>query len=77
MTTYLGLTRRAAIAAALVAVTVGGAIGLAIPAPDPAPCGLVADSGGTLVPASCSTADELADRLDVIRETRTGGRFAG
>jgi hypothetical protein len=112
MTTYLGLTRRAAIATALVAVTVGGAIGLAIPTPDV--CAIVEhgptgpepdvtlgrtvevcrDGSAIVTTWDLTTGDvldvdhdphqltpaevaDLADRLDVIRETRTGGRFAG
>ena len=80
--TYLGLRPAVAIATGLAAVTIGAAVGLAIPTPLDryAPCGVVAeveDDVATLVPASCSTADDLADRVDVIRDERTGGRFAG
>lgn len=43
-----------------------------------APCGLVAeveDGVTTYLPASCSTEDELADRLDRVREGRPSPRF--
>jgi hypothetical protein len=81
MRTYLGLRPAVAIATGLTAVTIGAAIGLATPTPldRVAPCGVVAeveDGVATLVPASCSTADELADRLATIRDERAGVRWS-
>jgi len=43
-----------------------------------APCGIVAeveDGVARIVPASCSTPDELADRMARIRDERGGDRF--
>jgi hypothetical protein len=76
-TTYLGLPIRTAVAVGLAAATVGVTIGLALPTPldRAAPCGVTVE-GGEVIPAACSTVDELADRLDTIRTTRSGGRFA-
>jgi len=76
-TTYLGLPIRTAVAVGLAAATIGATIGLALPTPldRAAPCGVTVE-GGEVIPAACSTADELADRLDTIRTTRSGGRFA-
>lgn len=76
--TYLGLPARTVVAAAVAVGIVGTAIGLALPTPLDrfAPCGLVAeveDGVTTYLPASCSTAHELDDRLDTIR---TSDRFA-
>lgn len=130
--TYLGLRPAVAIATGLAAVTIGAAVGLAIPTPldrcagtngatltvegcatylaeldalaigcgaiaeqltyercaddvlalvrsGSAPCGVVAeveDGVATLVPASCSTADELDDRVATIRDERAGTRWS-
>ena len=79
--TYLGLPARTVVAAALAVGIVGTVIGLALPTPLDrfAPCGLVAeveDGVTTYLPASCSTPDELADRLDTIRDARPSDRFA-
>lgn len=81
MTTYLGLRPRTAVAVGLAAAIVGAVIGLALPTPldRAAPCGMtveVEDGVATYLPASCSTPDELAARLDAIREARPSDRFA-
>ena len=79
--TYLGLRPRAVVSVGLAAATIGAAIGLAAPTPldRAAPCGMtveVEDGVTTYLPASCSTPDELAARLDAIREARPSDRFA-
>ena len=81
MTTYLGMPVRRAVAVAVAAAAVGVTLGLTVPTYGDrvAPCGMtveVEDGVTTYLPASCATADELADRLDVIRANRGGSRFA-
>ena len=78
--TYLGLPARTVVAVGLLVAVVGVALGLAVPTPLErfAPCGVVAeveDGVTTYLPASCSTADELADRMARIRDERGGDRF--
>jgi hypothetical protein len=75
-TTYLGLRPAAVIATGLTAVAIGAAIGLATPTPFDrvAPCGLTVEDG-VLIPASCASEAELADRLATIRAERSGGRW--
>ena len=72
--TYLGMTIPTAIGVGLAAAAVGVAIGLAAPTPldRAAPCGLTVEEG-VVLPAACSTADELAERLDRIRVERSVG----
>lgn len=71
--TYLGWTRRTAVAVALAATAAGIALGIAL---EPAhPCGTVAEEAEH-VPAYCGDPAELVDTLDRIRDGRTGGRFA-
>jgi hypothetical protein len=74
--TYLGMRARTVIVVGLAAVTIGAAIGLALPTPLErfAPCGLTVD-GGEVVPASCATGAELAERTATIRAERSGGRW--
>lgn len=75
MRTYLGLTRRAAIAVGVGAFAVGAAIGIAIPA-DPPSCGYVLDSASVgYVPASCEDAAIIAERMDAIRRERSSAYF--
>jgi hypothetical protein len=68
VTTYLGFTKRTALAVALTAAITGAAIGFSIPAP------CYGDDGYRCV-SEAEYADVLA-RLDVIRSERSGGRFA-
>ena len=68
MTTYLGLTKRTAVAVAISAVLAGAAISAAIPAP------CYGDDGYRCV-SEAEYADVLT-RLDVIRSERSGDRFA-
>lgn len=71
---YLGMTRRTTAAVAAAAVTVGVALGVILPTPNPAPCGYVVE-GAEVVPAACMTEAELTARLDAIRAERAGGRW--
>lgn len=71
--TYLGMRRRTAAALAVAAVAAGVALGLAVEPPHP--CGTVTEDHVT-APAYCGDPAELVDRLDAIRDGRTGGRFA-
>lgn len=75
-TTYLGMRARTVIAVGLAAVTIGAALGLAVPTPldRVAPCGLIVE-GVEVIPASCASEAELAERLATIRAERGGERF--
>lgn len=74
--TYLGLRPAVAIATGLAALTIGAAVGLAIPTPLDryAPCGYVVE-GDDIIPASCATAVELDARAAAIRDDRAGMRW--
>jgi hypothetical protein len=68
VTTYLGMPIRTAVAVAVFAAAIGAGISAAIPTPD-----VYGDDGYPVL-----TAVEYADvlnRMDAIRDARTGGRF--
>lgn len=71
MRTYLGIPFGRL--AAMVAAAVMLAVVIVAYAPLPQPCGYVADSGGELLPASCETYEELAERVAALPR---GDRFA-
>ena len=71
---YLGMRGRTAAAAAAAAIGVGVILGTILPTPRPAPCGYVVE-GAEVVPAACTSAEDLHRRLDVIRSERAGGRW--
>lgn len=66
-----GIPLRTAGAAALAAVVL--AVVIVAYAPLPQPCGYVADSGGELLPASCESYEELAERVAALPR---GDRFS-
>lgn len=73
--TYLGLGPKQLAAYVAGSVAVGVAIGVLLPGPTFAPeCGYVMEQG-VAIPAACESPDELAERLDRIRETHGGNRF--
>ena len=81
MTTYLGMPVRRAVAVAVAAAAIGATVGLTVPTYGDrvAPCGItveVEDGVATYLPASCSTADDLADRVATIRDERAGTRWS-